>query len=723
MSAKFFNVRQGLNLGTRATDPSDGRAGSFYYNTATAKLRIYGTSWGDVGGGTTSPLTTKGDLYGFDTANARIPVGRDGQRVIADSTQTAGIRYQSAENKNNILNKDAETDTTGWATYFNTAANIPSNGTGGTATGLTFARSATAPLRDVASFLLTQANSTSLQGKGVSYDFTIDSADQAKQHSISFDYNASSTFIASDGKTAPLGDGTTTTNAGNSDIQVFLYDKTNAILIPVSTPTINSNGANNFTFNGSFTTNANSTSYRLIFHVTTTSANATGWAFKFDNVYVGRMGFGLVPGVAPFQNEIVLDTGNGYGSSATAVRRFANVRLNVGTAMTLNQSSSAGDSITVTTPGIYLIHSSDFDSSGSWQSGVTINGSSLTSNAGNLSYANGKRTAFLYPQNVFAGATIGLFLSAGDVIRVQGNSGGTTDNVILHVTQIPTFTGLPGNNVSGAVEAAYYIGASVSNTVSTTVPINFDTKIYDTLGCVTVSNTAWRFTAPIAGFYLINMYCSETASGGEFLSVYKNGVVYQTLAANLTQNLYYYGGSMKVQLAAGDYVDIRPSTTSYNGQTFNGLAGANGLLTTSHIEISLTSTTVGAASSSDVPVNCSYVLANTISVGSNSPVKFDTKFHDSHNAYNPTTGLYTLPVSGRYRFTVISETNSGGQTLLYKNGASVLYLTSHGTGTVVSGSFTMEGKAGDTFSFNTDNAVNYNGGTPYQNAMSIEKVG
>ena len=40
-----------------------------------------------------SPLTTKGDLYGFDTANARIPVGSNGQVLTADSTQTLGVKW------------------------------------------------------------------------------------------------------------------------------------------------------------------------------------------------------------------------------------------------------------------------------------------------------------------------------------------------------------------------------------------------------------------------------------------------------------------------------------------------------------------------------------------------------------------------------------------------------------------------------------------------------
>lgn len=46
--------------------------------------------------GTTSPLTTKGDLYGFSTVNARLPVGVDGEVLIADSLSALGIKWGAA---------------------------------------------------------------------------------------------------------------------------------------------------------------------------------------------------------------------------------------------------------------------------------------------------------------------------------------------------------------------------------------------------------------------------------------------------------------------------------------------------------------------------------------------------------------------------------------------------------------------------------------------------
>lgn len=45
------------------------------------------------GSGGSSPLTTKGDIFGFSTVDARIPVGANATFLVADSTQTLGVKY------------------------------------------------------------------------------------------------------------------------------------------------------------------------------------------------------------------------------------------------------------------------------------------------------------------------------------------------------------------------------------------------------------------------------------------------------------------------------------------------------------------------------------------------------------------------------------------------------------------------------------------------------
>lgn len=52
--------------------------------------------------GFTSPLTTKGDLFTWDTGNARLPVGTNGQALLADSTTATGLKWGSAASTPNF---------------------------------------------------------------------------------------------------------------------------------------------------------------------------------------------------------------------------------------------------------------------------------------------------------------------------------------------------------------------------------------------------------------------------------------------------------------------------------------------------------------------------------------------------------------------------------------------------------------------------------------------
>jgi hypothetical protein len=142
----------------------------------------------------------------------------------------------------------------------------PTDGTGGTVTGVTLTRTTVLPLVGDASFLLSK-DGVSREGEGVSTDFEINSADKGKTIQISFIYDGSSGM----------------TFGSSSDIQVFVYDITNAVLIPVvPIRTLAGPASTIQTFLGTFTASTTSLEYRLIFHIST--ANTTAWTFEFDSV-------------------------------------------------------------------------------------------------------------------------------------------------------------------------------------------------------------------------------------------------------------------------------------------------------------------------------------------------------------------------------------------------------------------------------------------------------
>jgi len=63
-------------------------------------LFFTGTNWYFIGGGSgggSSPLTTKGDLYTYSSADARLAVGTNGKVLMADSAQTTGLKWKTLD--------------------------------------------------------------------------------------------------------------------------------------------------------------------------------------------------------------------------------------------------------------------------------------------------------------------------------------------------------------------------------------------------------------------------------------------------------------------------------------------------------------------------------------------------------------------------------------------------------------------------------------------------
>jgi len=63
-------------------------AGILYFTSASAA-----TFYDFIQVGATSPLTTKGDLYGFSTSDARIPIGANNTVLTADSSEALGLKW------------------------------------------------------------------------------------------------------------------------------------------------------------------------------------------------------------------------------------------------------------------------------------------------------------------------------------------------------------------------------------------------------------------------------------------------------------------------------------------------------------------------------------------------------------------------------------------------------------------------------------------------------
>lgn len=208
-------------------------------------------------GGTASQLLNDTKIY--VTANA---INKTLDDAIIDGDIGGGGGGGSGSEINYITNTDLETDASGWTAYDDTSA-TPVDGTGGSPVS-TFTRSTSSPLRGTASGLFAKPASNEL-GDGVGYAFSIATADKGELCHIKFEYS-------------------TTANYVSGYIGAYVYDVTNATLI---TPTFKDvakadSGSKHIAY---FLSSETSTSYRLIFHNTTSTT--TAWDFKIDNIIVG----------------------------------------------------------------------------------------------------------------------------------------------------------------------------------------------------------------------------------------------------------------------------------------------------------------------------------------------------------------------------------------------------------------------------------------------------
>jgi len=101
--------------------------GMLCYIDADNNLYKYtGSAWVNIDSGSTSPLTTKGDLYTYSTTDARLAVGTNGQVLTADSTAATGLKWATASS-----GKVVQTVFASYATQASTSSNAWSD------TGLT----------------------------------------------------------------------------------------------------------------------------------------------------------------------------------------------------------------------------------------------------------------------------------------------------------------------------------------------------------------------------------------------------------------------------------------------------------------------------------------------------------------------------------------------------------------------------------------------------------
>jgi len=554
--------------------------------------------------------------------------------------------------KNYILASDGSS-TTGWATYADAAGTRPVDGVGGSP-AVTWTSTTSAPLDGISSFLFTKTAVNS-QGQGVAYAFAIDSSDQGQVLGISFDYSpASGTFVGSG------------VNTVNSDLIVYLYDVTNSVLIEPSTLVID--GAvisSKLKFRSSFQTSSNSTSYRLILHVATTSASA--YTVKIDDVVVGPQALGLPNAIASSR----------YNSSA-GTQTIANGNVDI--VNFENKSFDYASNVTVGAAWKFTAQKT-----GVYSVSAEVRTNQTATNAFSLQiFKNGSQVSrSTVAVNGDAQMTDAVQLNAGEYIdlRIDNNSGGTLTIVadgtksFVTVFEVSSGSGVSSASNAGKVVTGSYGGSVQAVTSNTTLLYTAKTVDTDSL----YDTATGKITAQESGYYDVSasVYLNTTADfdAGEYVSleILKGAVVVAAVDRRPYTGEDYPNIAVRetVYLLAGEFILIRCTQTS--GVSLNTFAGVNARLNFTKVPGS------GVSSASNAVVAASLRIGTGSVVPSGTPtiLTFNTRVFDTMNAFNTSTNRYLVQVAGFYEVqssVFISAPWTIGNEIsvaLYKNGVSV----------------------------------------------------
>ena len=129
-----------------------------------------------------SPLTAKGDLFGYSTTQARVAVGADGETIVADSSTSTGLRYQAttAAGKNAVINGGFDVwqrGTSGTSRGYNSADRWFCNNPG--VGGRTFSRQAS-DLAGFQYFMRMQRTAANTLTDGFSITYNAETADSMR---------------------------------------------------------------------------------------------------------------------------------------------------------------------------------------------------------------------------------------------------------------------------------------------------------------------------------------------------------------------------------------------------------------------------------------------------------------------------------------------------------------------------------------------------------------
>lgn len=607
-----------------------------------------------------SPMTTNGDIITRVAGTAaRIAAGSSGQvlKVVGSAptwaTVSGGINYMSG-------NPDAEGNvTTGFSTFADGASYA--NGTGGVATA-TFAASATTPLRGTYSFLFTPGT----LGDGVSYDFTIDSADKAKPLAISFDYELSATIT-------------------EGDYQVYVYDVTNGALIQPAPYKLSGTSGSQYKYSGEFQTASNSTSYRVSIY----QSVSTAVTLKTDNFSIAPTPVIKGAPVTDWATGPAMTVTNATATiSSIQTRRVGDMAYFRGKMVF---TGSASGSITVNMPTGYTIDSNKV----------------LTNSIAPVGFATGydDNTNNRYSGVISPSSTTTLLISGPSD---TGNWNATVPFTWANADEIALNFAVPILGWSSAVtmsDSADTRVVAFNATASGQTPVGLGTTAW-TLSSVRDThggfNGTTSYTIKVPGYYSLTWNADAGAAGSSGANALMQAQIIKNGSSFATQNVRNEGtatmNNWGITVAVTDLFAVGDVIT-VNMDTNFTTPGTTGSGTLSIVKVS---GPAQIAASEKIYV-AAKTNAGTVLTGGTTNIDFSTEVADSHGAWSGT--IFTAPRADFYSVDGMSRTTGAVSAQLgyFIDGSLERYLTDDSAQYYKPFSFSVYMTAGQQLSIRSDN--------------------
>lgn len=687
MASNFFRLNKGLTLAPQASEPA-GTDGDVYYNSALGKFRVYQNgAWQDLVSG------------------------------------SGGSKNYLSTYNNNPGNGNFENNSTAGWSLFNTSltSGKPTGGiTAGAASVTTFNTISSGKLAGAYS-LQTASSGAWSAGQGfISDPFTIDAEDQNKVLSFKFFYSVIS-------GAANLNFSGTSSNT----FIVYLYDVTNsAWLEPAGLYSMTQNSGVGIA-TGTFQTTNNSTQYRVA--VLASNASAGAATLYWDDFFLGPQTSVSAPAMNDWQSYTPTVSGLGAGSGSTSgFWRRVGDSVELFVEFTKDGTPGSGTSIvTFSIPAGLVADTTKLPSNFPVVGVAPNNGLDGTLN-------NRKTTAALIYSNLiriyaFTDTTSGFFEGA----NFRANS-------IVSFTALIPITGWSSNivmsNDTDTRVVAMKVGKTTGSHTSTGTEqdiTSWDAVTFDTHG--SFNSSTGLYTVPVAGIYRVDGCIGfvTNATGTRYALIQKNNVtqfysnVTEANTTASTPTVMSFSGT--IQCVAGDVIKVKAFQSSGGSLAYE-------VAQTTNLNISRLSGPSAIAASESINMRYNNSAGTSVSNVGFNIVTFANKDFDSHNSYNTSSGVYTAPVSGKYRcsctITFAAATYAVGDQVgvaVYKNGAVFAYGTFYtvevagSTTTSAIVSTTVNCVAGDTLDFRVQNtrtagatSLNSSGAA---NHIELERVG